>query len=82
MDEAAGACKAAPNCFVAGTQVVVDINPGVADTIGHDALAEESEADFDAYFATGAFVLAGALSVQKTSRKESRLRALLRKLRK
>ena len=82
LDEAAGACKAAPNCFVAGTQVVVDINPGVADTIGHDALAEESEADFDAYFATGAFVLAGALSVQKTSRKESRLRALLRKLRK
>ena len=51
--------------------MVVDINHGGADMIETDVPAQESEANFDAYFATGAFVLAGALSVQKTNRKES-----------
>ncbi|MCA9063220.1 MAG: hypothetical protein KDA96_09175 [Planctomycetaceae bacterium] len=59
-------CVDGPNCFVAGTQIVVAVNVEDeavdAGELPLTALEEKSHRELDAYFAIGAFVTAGILA--------------------
>ena len=74
-------CDSGPNCFIAGTQVVVAVPAGTAHQLAGvvpelpaEQMAPNAVLDIDRYFAAGGFMMAAALAARRKGNSVDRRR--------